>query len=142
MGLTSMFALLLVLVARASASAAAARGATAASRGATAFPRTCLVISGYDVEATIGEAIESVGAQSESDNVFLIFVDDGSTDGTACAAEAALEASGLDHSVVRIPMAGRGGGHDLAQPPGSSSTVVVCQFKFSGKTNRGLSLDR
>ena len=57
-----MFALLLVLVARASA---------AASRGATAFPRTCLVISGYDVEATIGEAIESVGAQSESDNVFL-----------------------------------------------------------------------
>ena len=48
---------------------------------------TCVVMTGFNVQDTVAEAINSVLAQ---DDAVVVFVDDGSSDATACEVRRAL----------------------------------------------------
>ena len=59
----------------------------------------CVIITGFDTEDTVGDAVASVLEQTHS-NLKIVFVDDGSRDATRCAVEHALAGDTRDHSVA------------------------------------------
>ena len=61
----------------------------------TALPEVSVIVPAYNAQATLGETLESVLAQTFTD-LELIVVDDGSTDGTAAVANA------IDDARVRL----------------------------------------
>ena len=68
----------------------------------------CVIITGFDTEDTVGDAVASVLGQTHS-NLKIVFVDDGSRDATRCAVEHALEGDDRGHSVVALPANTPGG---------------------------------
>jgi glycosyltransferase involved in cell wall biosynthesis len=82
----------------------------------TVMPRVTVVIPAYNAEATLGETLESLFAQTFAD-FELIMVDDGSTDGTVRVAE-----SVGDHRLraLSVPNGGvsRARNHGVAQARG------------------------
>ena len=68
----------------------------------------CVIITGFDTEDTVGDAVASVLEQTHS-NLKIVFVDDGSRDATRCAVEHALAGDTRDHSVVALPANTPGG---------------------------------
>ena len=68
----------------------------------------CVIITGFDTEDTVGDAVASVLEQTHS-NLKIVFVDDGSRDATRCAVEHALAGDPRDHSVIALPANTPGG---------------------------------
>jgi len=68
----------------------------------------CVIITGFDTEDTVGDAVASVLEQTHA-NLKIVFVDDGSRDATKCAVEHALEGDDRAHAVVALPANTPGG---------------------------------
>ncbi len=67
-----------------------------------------MIITGFDTEDTVGDAVASVLEQTHA-NLKIVFVDDGSRDATKCAVEHALAGDDRDHAVVALPANTPGG---------------------------------
>ena len=68
------------------------------------IPTRSLVIPMFDEQARIGDSIDVLAASGLVDDVELVLVDDGSSDGTAEVAEAGLVHAGFRHArVLRLP---------------------------------------
>ena len=68
----------------------------------------CVIITGFDTEDTVGDAVASVLEQTHA-NLKIVFVDDGSRDATKCAVEHALAGDPRGHAVVALPANTPGG---------------------------------
>ena len=74
----------------------------------TTTDEVCVIITGFDTEDTVGDAVASVLEQTHA-NLKIVFVDDGSRDATKCAVEHALAGDDRDHAVVALPANTPGG---------------------------------
>ena len=81
-----------------------------------------VVIPAYQGADTIGRAVASVAAQTR-DDLEVIVVDDGSSDGTADAARAALAEHGLEGRVVTRPRGGPG----IHNNPGAARNAGIAE---------------
>lgn len=70
-------------------------------------PRTSIIIIGYQAEATIATAVRSALAQTDAD-IEVVFVDDGSSDGTSRVVEDIRRETG-DERLIIAPPAPNGG---------------------------------
>ena len=74
----------------------------------TTTDEVCVIITGFDTEDTVGDAVASVLEQTHA-NLKIVFVDDGSRDATKCAVEHALAGDPRGHAVVALPANTPGG---------------------------------
>ena len=94
----------------------------------TTTDEVCVIITGFDTEDTVGDAVASVLEQTHA-NLKIVFVDDGSRDATKCAVEHALAGDPRGHAVVALPANTPGGVGSVANAgmdacPASSNYVA------------------
>jgi teichuronic acid biosynthesis glycosyltransferase TuaG len=97
---------------------------TSAMRANPRDTTVSVVIPAYQAAETIGRAVASLAAQTRRDFEAIV-VDDGSSDGTAAAAQAALDQHGIDGQVVRRPRGGPG----VFNNPGAARNAGIAEAR-------------